>query len=176
MNNINYIYIPFLLVLLTEFSISYMKNMICVDTWLIPNYLICNGIFILSYFLFGVTLWKASEINNTEIYSLVWVLIFLNFVWIYYFKKNKKLSLISLFLCLLFGYFTYNSIFLSELSRTNITITNLNPKYNTLYIDLYAIYMVWIGFMITILIESSPEFMGLKRKKEKIRKSRKNRS
>ena len=172
MNSINYVYIPFLIAISLEFFFPYMKNMRCIDTWIVPHHFICKGIFILSYFLFGITLWKSREINNNEIFSLTWVLIFLNFVWIYYFKTNKKLTLIFLFLCLLFGYFVYNSIFLSELSKPNLTSTNLNPDYNTLYIDLYSFYMVWTGFMITILIESSPELMSISRRKEKSRKNR----
>tara|TARA_R110002096_G_scaffold271321_1_gene465084 strand:+ start:228 stop:752 length:525 start_codon:yes stop_codon:yes gene_type:complete len=174
MEIVNYTYIPFLIAVFFEIIFSYLGNMSCIDTWIVPNHFICKGIFILSYFLFGVTLWKSREINNDEIFFLTWVLVFLNFIWIYYFKTNKKLTLIFLFLCLLFGYFVYNSIFLSQLSRPNLTDTNLNPGYNTLYIDLYSVYMVWIGFMITILIESSPEFMGLGRKKEKLKKSKKN--
>lgn len=163
MQDINYVYIPFLIAFAVQIFSPYMQNMICIDTWIVPHYLICNGIFILSYFLFGITLWKSREVENDTIFGLTWVLVFLNFLWIYNFKTNKKLALISLFLCLLFGYFVYNSLFLSELSQPN----------NPLYINLFAIYMVWIGFMITILIESSPEFMTKNRRKEKRRKLRK---
>lgn len=163
MQDINYVYIPFLIAFAAQIYAPYMKNMTCIDTWIVPHYLICNGMFVLAYFLFGITLWKSSEVENDTIFGLTWVLVFLNFLWIYNFKTNKKLALISLFLCLLFGYFIYNSLFLSELSQPN----------NPLYINLFAIYMVWIGFMVTILIESSPEFMTKNRRKEKKRKLRK---
>jgi hypothetical protein len=156
MDNVNYVYIPFLISLTVQFFLPYMKNMLCIDTWVAPHYLFCNLLFILSYFLFGVTLWKSKEVNNNEIFTLTWILVFINFVWIYNFKKRKELSLIFLFLCLLLGYFNYNALFLSDLTQPS----------NTLYINLYSVYMVWIGFMITILIETSPRFVNTKRKKK----------
>ena len=73
-------------------------------------------------------------------------------IWVYSFVKYKKFSLSILFLCLLVGYFVYNAVFLSELS---------DPKgkglqnSTTLYINLMSVYIVWIGMMITILIESA---------------------
>tara|TARA_R110002096_G_scaffold424025_1_gene631641 strand:- start:403 stop:747 length:345 start_codon:yes stop_codon:yes gene_type:complete len=113
--------------------------------------------FLLSYILFGVSLWKSEKINNDKIYAFSWVLVITNFVWIYYFKKNREITLIFLFLSLLFGYFTYNSLFLSTLSAEE----------QTLYIDLYAVYMIWIGFMVTILVETSPRFLKSSRRKKK---------
>lgn len=113
--------------------------------------------FLLSYVLFGISLWKSDEIKNDKIYAFSWVLVITNFLWIYYFNKNKEITLIFLFLSLLFGYFVYNSIFLSELSENE----------ETLYIDLYAVYMIWIGFMVTILVETSPRFLKSNRKAKK---------
>ena len=83
---------------------------------------------------------------------------------------NKTIYSI-LFLCLLFGYFTYNAVFLSELSDPNGS--GLQNS-NTLYINLLSIYIVWIGMMITILIESSSpylakQFLEKGRKKLKIK-------
>lgn len=141
-----YIPIPLSIAFFVQIFAPYWKNLHCIDLWFFPNHFFCLFLFLLSYGLFGVTLYKADQINNSEIFYLTWCLIFLNFVWITYFRKNLKISLIFLFLCLLFGYFVYNAIFLSELSEN---------KNKTLFIDLYSIYMVWIGFMITILIEHS---------------------
>ena len=146
MEQFYYIPIPLTIAILIQFLLPYWKNLHCIDLWFFPNHTFCLFLFLLSYILFGVTLWKSQEINNNEIFYLTWGLVVLNFFWIYYFKKNLKLSLIFLFICLLFGYFVYNAIFLSEISQN---------KNKTLYIDLYSIYMVWIGFMITILIEHS---------------------
>lgn len=158
MNPINYIYIPFLIMITLQLIFPFMNNLICVDLWLAPHYFFCNFMFVLSYFLFGVTLWESFRINNDKVYAFAWVLIFTNFIWIYYFRKNREITLIFLFISLLFGYFTYNSLFLSH-------ITTVDEQ--TLYIDLYSVYMVWVGFMITILIESSPKFITIKKQKQK---------
>ena len=162
MNAVNYTYIPVLIVLFLQIIFPYMHNFICIDLWIAPHHLFCTIMFLLSYVLFGVSLWKADKINNDKIYAFSWVLIVTNFVWIYYFRKNKEITLIFLFLSLLFGYFTYNSLFLSSLSNDE----------ESLYIDLYSVYMIWIGFMITILIETSPRFIKpvKKRKRNKGRK------
>ena len=154
MNPVNYTYIPILIILVMQFIFPFMHNFICIETWIVPHHFFCVTMFLASYVLFGVTLWKAEEINNTKIYAFCWVLIVLNFGWIYYFKKNKKLTLVLLFLSLLFGYFTYNSLFLS----------NLSENQETLYIDLFAVYMIWIGFVVTLLIEGSPKFLNIKKK------------
>ena len=155
MNPVNYIYIPATIVLFLQLFFPYMHNFICIDLWLAPHHFFCSLMFIFSYILFGVSLWKSDKINNDKIYAFTWVLIFTNFIWIYYFKKNKEITLIFLFLSLLFGYFVYNSLFLSMLTNNE----------ETLYIDLYAIYMIWIGFMITILVETSPRFIKTSRRK-----------
>ena len=134
-----------------------MDNFICSDLWLAPHHFFCILMFLLSYILFGVSLWKSDKINNDKIYAFSWVLVITNFIWIYYFQTNKKITLIFLFLSLLFGYFTYNSLFLSTLSENE----------ETLYIDLYAIYMIWIGFVVTLLVETSPRFITSGRRKRK---------
>ena len=158
-HNAFYIPIPIVIILVLQFFVPYMENFKCIDLWLVPHHLTCIGLFLLSYVLFGVLMWVSMDgVNDTrsrdEIFSYAWVLTFLNFLWIYYFKRSKEKALVSLFLCLLFGYFLYNAIFLSELSFDKETV----------YINLMAIYMVWIGFMITILIESSPKFVKTSKK------------
>ena len=155
-----YIPIPILIIFVLQFFVPYMQNFKCIDLWIVPHHFTCIGLFLLSYILFGVLMWVSNDgIDNikskNEIFAYAWVLTFLNFLWIYYFKRSKEKALVSLFLSLLFGYFLYNAIFLSELSHNT----------ETLYINLMAIYMVWIGFMITILIESSPGFIKTKRRK-----------
>ena len=142
MNPVNYVYMPVLVVLFLQFFFPYMDNFVCLDLWIAPHHFFCVAMFLSSYLLFGFSLWKSNEIGNDKIYAFSWVLVFTNFVWIYYFNKNKEITLIFLFLSLLFGYFSYNSLFLSSLSENE----------ETLYIDLYAVYMIWIGFMVTILI------------------------
>ena len=157
MNPVNYIYMPVLIVLFLQIFFPYMQNFICIDLWLAPHHFFCILMFLLSYILFGISLWKSEDIKNNKIYAFSWVLVITNFVWIYYFETNKKITLIFLFLSLLFGYFTYNSLFLSDLSEDE----------QTLYIDLYAIYMIWIGFMVTILVETSPRFIKSQKRRKK---------
>lgn len=158
MNPVNYVYMPVLIVLFLQLFFPYMQNFVCIDLWLAPHHFFCIIMFLLSYILFGVSLWKADDIDNDKIFAFSWVLVITNFLWIYYFKRNKELTLIFLFLSLLFGYFTYNSLFLSTLSNNE----------ETLYIDLYAVYMIWIGFMVTILVETSPRFLKQSKRKKYI--------
>ena len=146
MDDVNYSYIPVSIALFMQVIHPYMRNLHCIDLWIIPNFYICFLIFLSAYVLFGITLWKSREVGNNQLFIITWFLVVLNLIWIYTFKSNKKICLIVLFLCLLLGYCNYNSLFLSELSANE----------NTLYINLYATYLVFIGFTITILIESSP--------------------
>jgi heme O synthase-like polyprenyltransferase len=146
MDSVNYTYIPVSIAVLSQILFPYMRNLHFIDIWIVPHFYIFSLIFLASYILFGITLWKSREVNNEQLFVITWFLVFLNLIWIYTFKSNRKISLLALFGCLLLGYCNYNALFLSELSANE----------NTLYINLYATYLVFIGFTITILIESSP--------------------
>jgi hypothetical protein len=159
MNPVNYTYIPVIIAVFLQLTFPYFKNIYCLEFWITPPFYFCITVFLASYVLFGILLWKSREINNNEIFALTWVLVVINLIWVYTFVKYKKLSLSILFLCLLFGYFVYNAVFLSELSDPN---GNGLKDSNTLYINLLSIYIVWIGMMITILIESSSPYLAKK--------------
>ncbi len=152
-----YTFIPVTTALVLQILFPYFKNIYCLEFWITPPFYFCIMIFLATYVLFGILLWKSQEINNDEIFGMTWVLIILNLIWVYTFVKYKKFSLSILFLCLLFGYFTYNAVFLSELSDPN---GNGLQNSSTLYINLLSIYIVWIGMMITILIESSSPYLA----------------
>lgn len=152
-----YSFIPVTTALVLQLLFPYFKNIYCLEFWITPPFYFCIMLFIATYVLFGILLWKSREINNDEIFGMTWVLVVLNLIWVYTFVKYKKFSLSILFLCLLFGYFTYNSVFLSELSDPN---GNGLQNSTTLYINLLSIYIVWIGMMITILIESSSPYLA----------------
>jgi peptidoglycan/LPS O-acetylase OafA/YrhL len=97
--------------------------------------------------IFGILLWKSDDLNSEngdEIFYLVWGLVFVNLFWIYTYRKYKRISITLLFAALLLGYFVYNAVFLSELTDNN----------ETRYLNLLSVYIIWIGLMITILIES----------------------
>jgi len=149
MNSVNYSYIPVSIAIFLQILFPYWNNMYCIDTWLTPPYFLCVMIFLAVYVIFGILLWKSSEIDNMEIFAFTWVLVATNIFWVYTYRRNKKLSLFILFLSLLFGYFVYNAIFLSKLTETELVNSN------TLYLNLFSIYIVWLGLMITILIENS---------------------
>ena len=175
MNPVNYTYIPVSIALLLQVLFPYFKNIYCLEFWITPPFYFCIMIFLATYVLFGILLWKSSDIDNIEIFIITWVLVALNLIWVYTFVKYKKLSITILFLCLLFGYFDYNAVFLSELSDPN---GNGLKDSTTLYINLLSIYIVWIGMMITILIESSSRVLAkkfldvkLKEHKPKIKKT-----
>ena len=157
MDPVHYSYIPVTIALFLQVVFPYFKNIYCLEFWITPPFYFCIMVFIATYALFGILLWKSKEINNDEIFGMTWVLIALNLIWVYTFVKFKKFSLSILFLCLLFGYFTYNAVFLSELSDPN---GNGLRDSNTLYINLLSVYIVWVGMMITILIESSSPYLA----------------
>tara|TARA_R110000787_G_scaffold279863_1_gene390229 strand:+ start:1095 stop:1643 length:549 start_codon:yes stop_codon:yes gene_type:complete len=165
MNPVHYTYIPVTIALVLQIVFPYFKNILCMDFWITPHFYMCITVFMATYVLFGILLWKSREIGNDEIFGLTWVLVVLNLIWVYTFIRFKKFSLTLLFLCLLFGYFTYNAIFLSRLSDPD---GNGLQDSTTLYINLMSIYIVWIGFMITILIESSSPYLA----KEFLKKSK----
>ena len=174
MNPVNYTYIPISIALLLQIIFPYFKNIYCLEFWITPPFYFCIMVFLATYVLFGILLWKSTKINSTEIFVLTWILVILNLIWVYTFVKYKKLSVTILFLCLLVGYFNYNAVFLSELSDPD---GNTLKDSSTLYINLLSVYIVWIGMMITILIESSSpilakEFLDIRKKKyrSKIRK------
>ena len=158
MNPVNYSYIPVSIAIFLQLIFPYWRNLYCINTWITPPFYVCLAIFLGVYAIFGVLLWKSYEIDNMEIFGLTWGLIAINLIWLYTYKSHKKYSLLLLFVSLLLGYFTYNAIFLSDLTKTEVANSN------TLYLNLFSIYIVWIGLMITILIESSDPLEFKKRK------------
>ena len=158
MSDLIYGFMPSLVALYLNFIFYYTANMYCLDTWITPPYFFCIIIFIGVYVVFGILLYEAKKINNTEIFVYIWILVFSNIFWLVTFKKKKKYSLILLFISLLVGYFAYNAIFLSDLTNDD----------NTLYINLFSFYIIWIGLMITILIETSTPAQILKKDKNKL--------
>ena len=155
MDPVNYTYIPVSIAAGLEFIFPYLHNLSCLDTWITPPLLVCKVIFMAVNVIFGILLWKAKEEEEDDniLFSFVWALFAINLTWLYFYKKNKRLSLLLLFLSLLFGYFVYNSLFLSKITSPD------GKKSTPLYLDLFSIYIIWIGLMITILIESSgPNF------------------
>ena len=152
MNPVIYTFIPISIALILQLIFPYFKYIYCLEFWIVPPFYFCIMVFLATYVLFGILLWKSTEIQNNEIFILTWILIVLNLIWVYSFAKYKKFSLTILFLCLLIGYFTYNAVFLSVLSDPNGQGLRNST---TLYINLMSVYIVWIGMMITILIESA---------------------
>ena len=146
MDPVNYTYIPVAIALFLQLISPYWSNMYCIESPIVPHWLLCVGVFLGSYVIFGILLWKASESpSDTKLFAYLWVLVALNLIWVKFYRHNKNISLVLLFLSLVFGYFVYNGIFLSNMTRDTNT---------TLYLDIFVVYLVWIGFMITILIES----------------------
>lgn len=147
MKSENYIYIPVSIAIFFQLLIPYLHNLKCLNLWLTPPYLVCIAIFLGLYVVFGILLWKADELNTKngdEIFYLIWALVFVNLFWIYTYRSYKRVSITLLFAALLLGYFVYNAVFLSELTDNN----------ETRYLNMLSVYIIWIGLMITILIES----------------------
>ncbi len=169
MDPVHYTYIPVSIALGLEIAFPYLHNLACLDTWITPPLILCKAVFILVNVVFGVLLWQSLKGERDEklLFSFIWVLFAVNISWIYFYKKNKKLSLFLLFLSLLFGYFVYNSLFLSDITNRTLLSDTTTP----LYLDLFSIYIIWVGLMITVLIESSgkdfkKDFLLQKKKKK----------
>ena len=143
MNNKGYIGIPIGIALFIEILYPYMKYINCRDVWFSPPTFFCILMFVGSFILFGVTLYKSRDIGNNDIYGFTFTLVALNILWALSFRGKQKYTIALLFLSLLFGYFTYNEVFLSSLTDNE----------NTLYLNLYSAYIIWIGFMITIVVQ-----------------------
>lgn len=147
MKSENYIYLPVSIAVFFQLMVPYLHNLKCLNLWLTPPYIVCIAIFLGLYVIFGILLWKSDDLNSEngdEIFYLVWGLVFVNLFWIYTYRKYKRISITLLFAALLLGYFVYNAVFLSELTDNN----------ETRYLNLLSVYIIWIGLMITILIES----------------------
>ena len=151
-----------------QYFFPFLSNIACGKTWLTPPPIICKSIFLSLKIIFGILLWKADEVGDTLLFAFVWTLFVINFSWVYFYKNRERTSLVLLFLCLLFGYFVYNSIFLSEITRSRDIVTgtpNTMSESTPLYLNLFSFYIIWIGLMITILIESNTFEIDRKLKK-----------
>ena len=143
MDDKGYIGIPIGIAVFMEFIYPYIRHLGCKDVWFSPPKLFCITMFLGSFVLFGFTLYKAREIDNNDIFGFTFTLVALNLLWGLSYRGNHKYTIGLLFLSLLFGYFTYNEIFLSPITDDG----------RTLYLNLYSAYIIWIGFMITLVFE-----------------------
>tara|TARA_Y100000592_G_C5473373_1_gene320793 strand:+ start:2466 stop:2918 length:453 start_codon:yes stop_codon:yes gene_type:complete len=143
MSGIIYLFTPPVLAVVSNMITPFIYSLSCPDVWFAPPKLVCAIVYGLICFLLGLTLKRSDEINNSDIFILTWVLVFLNLLWPIAMKYNKKYILILLFLNLLFAYYIYNEIFLSRLTDNE----------NTSYLNMYSTYIVWLGFMITMVFE-----------------------
>ena len=89
MNPVNYSYIPVTIALFLQVVFPYFKNIYCLEFWITPPFYFCIMIFIATYVLFGILLWKSKEINNDEIFAMTWVLIVIIIVYNYDYAGGK---------------------------------------------------------------------------------------
>lgn len=143
MSNLIYLFTPSLLALVGNSIIPFVYSLTCPDVWFAPPKLVCAMVYAAICFLLGLTLKRSDDIENRDIFIFTWILVGLNLMWPIAMKYNKRYILILLFLNLLFAYYIYNEIFLSKLTENE----------NTLYLNLYSTYIVWLGFMITMVFE-----------------------
>ena len=143
MSNLIYLFTPSLLALVGNVITPFVYSLTCPDVWFAPPKLVCAIVYVAICFLLGLTLKRADDIENRDIFIFTWILVGLNLMWPIAMKYNKRYILILLFLNLLFAYYIYNEIFLSKLTENE----------NTFYLNLYSTYIVWLGFMITMVFE-----------------------
>ena len=146
MENKVYIGIPLIISSVVELFFPYLKTLRCDKIWFAPSLFFCVALFIASNVLLGFTLYEASEIDDNILYAFTFVCVFLNVAWAYFIFAHRKYAILTLFLNLMFAYFCYNSIFLEESFDKNKKLT---------YLNLFTLYIIWLGFMITINFEHS---------------------
>lgn len=167
MNPVNYSYIPVSISLVLELIFPYLNNLTCLDSWIAPPLFLCKFIYIGLNVVFGILLWKANALEEKDdaLIIFIWILFVINLAWVYYYKKNRVASLTLLFLSLTFGYFVYNVLFLSKITRPSPT-----SEATSVYLNLFCVYIIWIGLMITILVNSSIDVELKILKNKKLRK------
>tara|TARA_B100001093_G_C26606044_1_gene918071 strand:- start:310 stop:771 length:462 start_codon:yes stop_codon:yes gene_type:complete len=142
-----YIAIPLITALGIDLFRPFIFSLSCPTVWFAPPKLFCAAVYLAICVLLGYTLKEANRINNNDIFTFCCILIFFNLVWPNLFNRSNKYTLILLFLTLLTAYYVYNEIFLSSLTDNE----------NTLYLNLYSTFIVWLGFTITMVFEYANE-------------------
>ena len=156
MNDYGYIPIPLSIALVIQYFIPYFKSLYVEDDFLSLHYLFNTVMFISKYLLLGFLLYESSKINETNLFVFTWLAVFFNLVWGYYINRDNRYAVIFLFISLLIGYFIYNEIFLSDLTKR---------AEETLYLNLISVYIVWLGFVITTIFQYNSIY-GKKTKKK----------
>lgn len=146
MENKVYIGIPLIISSFVELFFPYLKTLRCDKIWFAPPLYFCIMLFIASNILLGFMLYETSEVENHRLYGFTFVCVFLNVAWAYFIFNHRKYAIMTLFLNLIFAYFCYNSIFLEN---------NFDKDKKILYLNLFTVYIIWLGFMITINFEHS---------------------
>ena len=159
MNDYGYIPIPLSIALVIQYFIPYFKSLYVEDDFLSLHYLFNTVMFISKYLLLGFLLYESSKINETNLFVFTWLAVFFNLVWGYYINRDNRYAVIFLFISLLIGYFIYNEIFLSDLTKR---------AEETLYLNLISVYIVWLGFVITTIFQYNSIYG--KKTKKKIKK------
>ena len=144
-NKVN-IGMPLIISTVAELFFPYIRTLRCDKIWFAPPLYFCIVLFIASNILLGYTLYEASEIEDHILYAFAFVCVFLNIIWAYFIFANRKYAILTLFLNLMFAYFCYNSVFLEE---------DFTKKKKLVYLNLFTLYIIWLGFMITINFEHS---------------------
>lgn len=143
MDNRGYIPIPLAIAIFVQLFVPYFKSLHVKDIFLSPSYLFHTAVFVSKYILLGFLLYESRRINNDDIFIFTWIAVAINLIWSYYINRNNKYAVIFLFASLLAGYLIYNEIFLSRLTDNE----------DALYLNLMSAYLVWIGYMITLVFQ-----------------------
>ena len=148
MDPVNYTYIPISIAILVQFFVPYFKTLSFEDVYLSPPYYFNTLMFIAKYILLGFVLYESRNLDNNDIFIFTWISVVLNLIWGYYINRDNRYAIIFMFLSMLFGYFIYNEIFLSQLTTDG----------RTLYLNLMSTYIVWIGYMIVLVFQYEQMF------------------
>ena len=141
-DDLNKIFIgaPAFLAILVEVVSPYLHTITSDKVWYNPPLRLNITLFFASLIFLGFALYESRKINNNELFSYCVVLTFLTIGIVYFIFDNNKITIGLLLLALAFASFSHNTVFLSDLVNDD----------NALYLNLFSLYIIWLGFLISI--------------------------
>lgn len=157
MDNRIYIGIPVIAAILVEIFYPYLHTIDC-DVWFSPPIKINIILFLASMILLGFTLYRAVEIEDNYLISYCVLMSISQIVIAITIFDNNKLSIGFLLLSIILASVTHNTIFLSPIVEENN---------DPLYLNLYSIFIVYLGFLLSIAYENADKKITMEYLKEK---------
>lgn len=146
MNDHLNIVIPIIVYILISFASPSEKNNIKI-LWFEPPQEIFKILWMVLYGCLGYVAYSAKKKKEDKIFTFTYVMIALTYMWGIIFHYNIKYSIYLGFFNMLFAYYLYNKIFLSPLTENQ----------NVVELTILSGYIIWFGYILSILIMSKGE-------------------